>query len=280
MAKLSTRGLIIVALILSFITSALVYSYLKSITAATTKEGQPVVVAKADIPPKARITAEMVQVVKVPAEYIQPGAVTDIGQVVGVLAREQIIAGEQVTQRRLVIEGKAVGFAGVIPRDKRAVTVAVTEVTGVAGFVKPGDYVDVIVTFDTATIGENVGQIFLQNVRVLAASRDSEAGVTAADAGKKEVSKTTTTVTLAVSPDEATRLAVADEKGKIRLALRPYLPADGIVQVAATKPRDLISLPYAPAPPATATPAPAPAPAPSKGIQLIRGTKAETVPVQ
>jgi len=274
-AKLSTKGLIAIALVFSLLAAVLVYSFLKGLADQTAKQGLPVVVAKADVPPKTRLTAEMLQVVNVPAEYIQPGAVQELDKAVGIVAREQIVAGEQVTQRRLLLEGKSAGFTGIIPPDKRAVSVAVTEVTGVAGLVKPGDYVDVIVTFDTNILGEHLSQIFLQNVRVLAANRDTEAA--AAEAGKKETTTNTKmTVTLAVSPEEATRLTVADEKGKIRLVLRPYLPGGAVVVANALKPRDIVNA-SAPQPaPAAGWSGPAPAP---KGIQVIRGTKTEMVPV-
>ncbi|MDR3592054.1 MAG: Flp pilus assembly protein CpaB [Negativicutes bacterium] len=278
MAKLSGRGLMVIALILSLLTTGLVYSYLKGVANQAIKPGKPVIVAKVDIPPKTVITPEMVQESSVPAEYIQPGAIVATADVVGVTSREQIVAGEQITQRRLAVPGQTRGFAGTIPNDKRAMTVAVTEVTGVAGFVKAGDYVDVLVTFDTNTVGENVSQIVLQNLLVLAADRETEAGQ--ADAGKEKKETTSkTTVTLAVTPEEAAKLTVADEKGKIRMALRPYIPSSGAVAANGVTPKELVGS-YATSPKggsdsearATAPPAKAPAP-PGPIIQVIRGTK-------
>jgi pilus assembly protein CpaB len=273
-ARLSTKGLIVIALVFSLAAAGLVYSFLQNLAAKSARPGLPVVVAKADIAPKTKLTAAMLKVVNMPAEYIQPGAVQDIDKAVGVAAKEQIAAGEQVIQRRLVIEGKSAGFPGIIPPGKRAVSVAVTEVTGVAGLVKPGDSVDVIVTFEPNVAGEHLSQIVLQNLRVLAANQDTEAGTV--DGAKKE-GATKMTVTLAVSPDEATRLAVADEKGKIRLALRPYLAGDGGKMVTgAVRPRDIVDVPAPPAAPAATGGPPA---APARGIEVIRGTKTERVPV-
>lgn len=273
MAKISTKGLLAVALVFSLLAGGLAYSYLKSIAAQNAKQGQPVVVAKTDIQPKTKLTADMLKVISVPAEYVQPGAVQDISKAVGIVAREQIVAGEQVTQRRLLIEGRSAGFTGIIPAGKLAMSVAVTEVSGVAGLVKPGDYVDVVVTFDTNLVGDQpLSQIFLQNIRVLAANRETETG--SGDGAKKETANKMT-VTLAVSPDDATRLAVADEKGKIRLALRPYISSDATDATDARRPRDLVNAPAAPAPVQVS----APAAPPVKGIQVIRGTKvAEMIP--
>ena len=283
MAKLSGKSLVLLALILSVVTATLVYSYLNKVTNDAIKPGVPVIKAKIDIPPKTTITAEMVQIDSVPPEYIQPGAVTRLEEIVGVTTREQIVAGEQITQRRLVLQGRAIGFSGVIPRDKRAVTVAVTEVTGVAGFVKPGDYVDVLVTFDTNTVGENLSQVFLQNLQVLAVNRDAEPGVVEGNKDKQELK--TATVTLAVTPEEASRLTIAEEKGKIRLALRPYMPDTNIMIANVVSPKDLVGIRAVPAQnnsaahsaPEASPPVKSP---PVAAIQVIRGTKVEAMPVQ
>lgn len=285
MGKLSNKALLGIALVLSLATSMLVYNYLKNVTAPAAKAGQSVVVAKAEIAPRTKITPEMIQVLQVPPEYIQPGAMTgDQNLVVGVVARERIFAGEQITERRLVIEGKSTGFSGVIPKDKRALTIGVTEVTGVSGFVKAGDYVDVIATFDQNMVGEHISQIVLQNLLVLALNHDSEISAEAAGKDKADLAKNMT-VTLAVTPDEAARLTLSEEKGRVRLALRPYMPQNGVVITAAVSPRDIVgerAVPEKVAPPGPAPAAPADEGQPKaggKGIIMIRGTKMETVPV-
>jgi pilus assembly protein CpaB len=295
MTKISNKKLVFIAILLSLLTVTLVYCYLKNLTDATVVlPGVPVIVAKVDIPPKTKITLDMVNEVKVPSEYIQPGAVTSLDKVVGIMAKGQILTGEQINERYLLRENKSAGFTGIIPRDKRAVTVAVNEVTGVAGFVKAGDYVDVIVSFDVATVGDNVSQLVLQDILVLAANRDTEIS-TGDITGAKDVNKAGT-VTLAVTPDDAAKLALADEKGKIRLILQPYLPLSSTVLTVAVTPTDLVGvhtspLKNEPAPPAPPAPVqampsqPSPPPAPSvqdqpstktksvAGIMVIRGTK-------
>jgi len=299
-AKVSNKGLLVIAVVLSLMTAILVYNYLHGVTNGQAgKQGISVIVAKVDIAPKTKITPDMVSEVKVPPEYVQPGAVTSLDKVVGTLVREQIVSGEQVSERRLVREGKSVGFTGIIPRDKRAMTVAVNEVTGVAGFVKAGDYTDIIVTFDTATVGDNVSHVLLQNILVLAANRDTEIGVTdtTVKESTKEISKTGT-VTMAVTPDEAAKLTLAEERGKIRLVLRPYLPLNGIVITEVATARDLVGdhvslvkneqaphyQPTAPQQPVYVNRQEMPAaniqPIPdNRGIQVIRGTKIESMPI-
>jgi len=294
MAKLSNKKLLVLALVLSLMTAILVYNYLQGVMGGQTEQqGVSVIVAKVDIAPKTKITPDMVSEVKVPSEYIQPGAVTSLDKAVGIVVREQIVSGEQVSERRLVLQGKSVGFTGIIPRDKRAVTVAVNEVTGVAGFIKAGDYTDIVVTFDTATVGDNVSHVLMQNILVLAANRDTEIGVseTTAKESTKELGKGGT-VTMAVTLDEAAKLTLAEEKGKIRLVLRPYLPLTNIVITEVATPKDLVGdhvslVKSEVAPPSQPiyvnrqeVPNDQLQHMPERGgIQVIRGTKTESVPL-
>jgi pilus assembly protein CpaB len=281
-ARLSTRGLVAIAMALSLLTAFLVYGYLNNLANRTAKAGQPVIVAKKDIAAKTRITADMVEETLVPAEYIQPGAMKETGQMIGVIAREHISANEQITPRLLVLGNKTAGFSGMIPGGKRAVTVAVSEVTGVAGFVKAGDRVDVVITFDQSAVGDNAAKLVLQNVQVLAANQDAEGAGTDTAASKKDATRARV-VTLAVTPQEAAQVTLGEEKGKLRLALRPYTASEEIVAVNTVTPKDMVGEQTAPArsgvESASAPAAPQAAPAPagrsggsSFGIQVIRGT--------
>ena len=290
LAKLSNKGLLGIALVLSFATAALVYNLLSSTTQKPPPTvGETVVVAKTDIPPKTRITQDMVQEIQLPSEYVQKAAMRELSKVLGVMTREAIVGGEQVLARRLLIEGKQAGFTGVIPPGKRALTVAVSDVTGVSGLLKAGDYVDVLVTFDQQVVGDHVSQILLQNLLVLAVNRDSE--VAQERDAKKEAGKETgivkvATVTLAVSPSEAAKVTLSEEKGKLRFALRPYIPEEGVVDKRPVTPTEIVGVHQSPVqaaqtPPVTppagggAAAAAAPANKSLTTIPVIRGTKIE-----
>lgn len=286
--KLSSKGLVGIALILSLVTAVLVYRFLReSAQPPAPSDMATVVVAKADIPPKTRITPDMIQETRMPVEYIQPGAMRDLGKVAGVVTREAIVGGEQILERRLLLAGKQAGFTGVIPAGKRALTIAVTDVTGVAGLLKAGDMVDAIVTFDQQVAGGHVSRLMLQNVLVLAVNRESEAPGERdpkkdppKDAGVMKLA----TVTLAVSPEEAAKITLAEEKGKMRLALRPFLPETAAAVQQPVTPTDIVGVQKpafqskAPAP-AASTPATAGKPAAESkavpGVMVIRGTKIE-----
>ena len=291
MFKLSKKSLLLAAVILSAVFAGLLYRYLSTPIVAET-----VIVAKTDISPKTVITAEMVKEASVPKEYIQPNAIQDKKKVVGSIAREAIVSGEQITSKRLFVAGKTAGFTGIIPRDKRAMTVSVTDETGVAGFTKPGDYVDVIVTLEGKELGEPISQTILQNLLVLAFNRDVEESANTSDDAKKgsaAASSKANTVTLAVNPMEAVKLALGDEKGKIRLILRPFMPLDSGVVVTSVTPTSLIGGRVAPPSSTNSSPSaenvnyssyeyvPQESPkAVSKSIQVIRGTKSETISVE
>ncbi len=290
MAKLSSKGLLGIALALSLITAVLVFNFLReSAQQPPPSELATVITAKVDIPPKTKITSDMVQESQMPADYIQSGAVRDLSKVLGIMTREAIVGGEQVLERRLLTAGKQAGFTGVIPAGKRALTIAVSDVTGVSGLLKAGDSVDAIVTFDQQVAGGNVSQILLQNVPVLAVNRESE--VPQERDGKKDAAKDAgvvklSTVTLAVSPEEATKVTLAEEKGKLRLTLRPFLPETGVAAVQPVTPTDIVGIQKSPVQTGKEQPASPAVPAPAAGVfqdaskgvpgvMVIRGTKIE-----
>lgn len=245
MEKLPKRSLFVIALVLSLVTASMIYTFLQSAATQTkTSIGEIVLVAKTNIPNKTQIVPEMVQELRVPREYIQPGAVRDLTKAVGTMTREEIVAGEQLLERRLLLPGAKAGFSWVIPPGKRALTVAATDVTGVAGLLKAGDYVDVLVTFDAQIAGGAVTQMAMQNIAVLAVNRDSLAGSDNESAAKEAAKDLTrsklATVTLAVSPVDAARITLAEEKGKVKLALRPYFQEAAAYTAQPVSPADIV----------------------------------------
>lgn len=277
MRKLSPKVLLMVALIFSLGASTLIYHYLQSAAGTVKVAGEAVVVAAQDIPAATTITASMIKIVTVPAEVVQPGSIRDLSRVVGAMTRIPVIAGDQITDRRLAVDGKMPGFVGSIPRDKRAITVAVSDITGVSGFVKAGDYVDLFVTFDKEAAGKNVTSLVLQNTLVLAANRND---TMEADRDKKNSEKMTA-VTLAVAPDEALRLALVSETAKIHLALRPVQPLTLTAARNQITSADIVG--YSP-PEQAASPEPGAAkpvegtcpeatPSSGQGVEILRGTK-------
>ncbi|MBM7557194.1 Flp pilus assembly protein CpaB [Halanaerobacter jeridensis] len=211
---MKAKVVVAIAIILGLITSVLVYTMLGTpdLQEQEAKKVVAVVVAKENINPRQKITAEMLNEKEIPEKQAHFEAFKSVDKVKGRYASAKIVAGEQVLKSRLYSKEETNSMLALnLGPKKRAVTVAVNEVIGVAGFLMPGDYVDVVAVFSDAD--NAVAKAVLQNVKVLAVAQD----MTTNQGMKPEVKKS---VTLAVGLEEAERLALADREGEIRLALR------------------------------------------------------------
>lgn len=223
MKKIPPRLLIIIAAVLSLLAAFLTYSLLtkgdkkKEVPAST---AIPVVVAKAPIAADTEVKEEMLKIVQMPKEAAQSDAYRSTKDVVGKRTVQAISAGDQLTRRRFSAAPNS-GLQISIPKDKRAVTISVDEISSIAGFVKPGQYVDVINVVAKTSNNPTVGKMILQNVLVLGTGQRD---MSTAGSSKAENYKT---VTLAVNPRDAVTLRVAQQEGgRISLALRPLKPEE------------------------------------------------------
>jgi pilus assembly protein CpaB len=129
-----------------------------------------VVVAKKDIPEMMTIDDSMLEVHQRPADFIEPGALSDPELAVGQVAGKAILKGEQILGSKLLIPGPETGISLQVAPSKRAVTLPVDEVRGVAKLIRPGDRVDIYAAVDS---GKGVVQrrevtLMMQDVVVLA----------------------------------------------------------------------------------------------------------------
>ena len=129
-----------------------------------------VVIARDDIREMEILDESKLEVVERPADFIQPSAVQNPTDVVGQIALAPIKKGEQVLDTKLVFPDKSTGLSMQVSPGKRAVTVPVNEVQGVAKLIKPGDRVDIIAGVDDGKGVDKIRKIrtILQNVPVLA----------------------------------------------------------------------------------------------------------------
>ncbi|WP_271077074.1 Flp pilus assembly protein CpaB [Aurantiacibacter sp. MUD61] len=189
-------------------------------------QGPKVLVAKRSLPVGTIITADAVGYQLWPQELVQDAyfidGEADMEQLLGTVVRNPMTAGEPVTQGSLVSPGDRGFLAAALGPGMRAVTVPVSARTGVAGFVFPGDRVDMMLT-QTVT-GEGGGgqalqaaETILTNLRVLATDQSTE--TTQTEDGRTVV-RAFRTVTLEVTPRIAEQIAVAQTIGTISLALR------------------------------------------------------------
>ena len=232
------KRVLILALLLGLGTSMLVWSYIRQIAAsAQPVVTVPVLVAARDIPSRAMVTEDMVKVHQVVAADRHPQALTSPQEATGKIARMPIAAGEQILASKFFAQRKESGLAFIVPPGKRAVSVGVSEVIGSGGLIVPGDRVDVLAVFDARYLGQDMATVVLQNVEVLAVAQQLEgelpggtaeriaqglSGEGRTDKVEPRPQPTARTVTLSVTPSEAQQLVLAEERGKIRLALRAF----------------------------------------------------------
>jgi len=134
--------------------------------------------------------------------------------ILGLITKYEILEGEQILIDRLYGEGERIGLVASVPRDMRAVTVPVDEGCRCCRVCQTRGQGDIIVT--ASGVGETGDAAFtvLEDIEVLAVAQETEDK----SQGKAKVS---TSVTMAVSPSDAEKLALAEKIGKLRLALRP-----------------------------------------------------------
>ena len=251
--KITYRHWVLLAGIASLVLGLLVFAGLNGMGA--NEEAKPVntihvVVAKQDIAPKTIIKESMVEVREVPASMVSDDAVREVSDIINKPAKVEILKDDIISTRKVLMDITMAGFTGDIPPECRAISIAITDVTGVAGFAKPGDYVDVMLIAK----GEEkmTGRIVLQDVLLLAINKtaeqkqkavgDGSSGDTKktgdsadsknqsdkknADAAKDEAISDLATATLAVLPEDALKLITEAQEGTLYLALRPYKPRD------------------------------------------------------
>ncbi len=205
----------ILAVAIAAVASISLYNYLKGQSAKVQEAVATgtVVVAAADIPVGSTINDSQVKTANWPKTDMPPGETfSSRQQVVGRIALEKFFAGDPIIGAKLVPQGGQSGILTYkIPEGHRAMTVAVDQVAGVAGFISPGNRVDVVLT--TSAEKQPVSKIVLQDVPVLATGQV----VSQQEGGKPQI---VPTVTMDVSPDDAEKLAIASTQGRLQLVLR------------------------------------------------------------
>jgi pilus assembly protein CpaB len=214
---------------LFFLTAAVVLGLVAAYLAhRSTRSAEPtevamakVVVARLDVPTASTLDALGLAMVEWPREHVPTGALGSVEAATGRVARRPIAAGEPILESALFERGTGGGLGAVIEPSRRALSVKVDSVIGVAGFVKPGSRVDVLTTLRRVDQEKATpySKVILQDVRVLAVDQKLEE----ARDGKPEL---VSVVTLEVDPAQAEHLIYAAHEGRLQLALRTHGDAD------------------------------------------------------
>lgn len=211
MRKVVIVIVVLVALSCGAVASVLAYNYLKNHKGDKGPELVPLVVASRDLTFGTKLTEDDMMVVLYPVGSIPKGSYGSIDSLVGQSSKVFLKEKEPIMDSKLSSIGG--GLSLLVSENMRASSIKVDRVSGVSGFILPGDKVDIIATVkNTGSKGEPAAVTILQNVEVLAAGEEIERK------GDKII--TVQTVTLLVEPDGAQALALAVEEGKLHLALR------------------------------------------------------------
>jgi pilus assembly protein CpaB len=201
------------ALAVGLLVAFAVYTRLRAFAGSGNNEREVhVVVAADDIQVGAKLVAHDVGVVTIPQSAVPPGAFSDTSKVLGRGAVLPVAKGDFILQSKLAPLNAGAGLPSMIPQGMRAVSVRVNDVVSVAGFVQPGTRVDVLATGNQGNSNERQTTTVLENVLVLAVGKNLDQNAPEGPAAP--------VITLAVSPDDAQRLALASQEGRIQLSLR------------------------------------------------------------
>ncbi|WP_228243019.1 Flp pilus assembly protein CpaB [Porphyrobacter sp. GA68] len=200
------------------------------------KKGPRILVAQRAMPAGTIINADALKYQEWPAELMQDAyyidGETDMEALLGTVVRFPITAGQPVTKGALVAPGDRGFLAAALGAGMRAVTVPVSDQTGVAGFIFPGDRVDLVLTQTIDGDGGeklNSAETILRNVRVLATDQSTTQEKN--DKGETVVN-VSRTVTLEVTPRIAEKVAVAQSIGTLSLSLRSLSETGGNLEEA------------------------------------------------
>jgi pilus assembly protein CpaB len=271
--RLRLLVIVLCASLIGLLASFLVYRVVSQVVRAKDGQSENIVVAAANIGLAESITRQHVKLVPWPKAAVPPGAIRSLEDAEGRVVRGSIVAGEPLMEGKLApqLAGRGGIMPMLIPEGQRGVTITLDTAMRESGFVMPNSRVDVLVSMPKGSgSSEKIAKVILQDVTVLAAGQTVEM--------KDNKPVTNTTVTLALTPQQVERLAVAQSDGKLMLVQRNLRDTE-VVRTPGATPSSLLSdvasaAPKSDAKVVVARSAPLPLPAIEKyPVAVIRGSK-------
>jgi pilus assembly protein CpaB len=197
----------------------------------------PIVVAAADVPRGGVLSAKQVATRNCPRDLVPLGAITNPAEVLGRVVVASLARDEPILERELADKNAKGGLADLVPKGMRAFTIQTpTVASGVAGFILPGNKVDVLLTLSSdGKTGGGMTTTLLQNIEILSVNQLLDA-----PSEHKVDPNRLQSVTLLVTPDQAAKLDLGQNRGQLHLSLRN--PEDG--KPAKTTPATLTDLQF------------------------------------
>ena len=227
MKNLKAFGLLFLALVIG-LTAAV---YAANMASRQTLASNKIVVAAVDIELGGKITPQMLTTADWPSGSVPAGAFNEVKDLQDRVIKVGIMRGEAIVERKLAPPGSQGGLSAVIAEGKRAMTVRVNDVVGVAGFALPGNYVDVMVNAQQDKArgeeGRQISKTVLEHVLVLAVAQE---------AGRDDTKpRVVSAVTLELSLDDAEKLDLARSVGTLSLVLRNQVDKQTVATQGITK---------------------------------------------
>jgi pilus assembly protein CpaB len=202
-----------IALTLATFVSFGIFNILKRAITANKDDGTAIVVAAFDLNVGTALQEKDLRLVKLPPGDLPAGVFHRTSEVVGRGVLIPMSKNEPVLGSKIAAENGGAGLPSMIQTGMRAVSVKVNDVVSVAGFVVPGTRVDVLLTGNPTRDSDLTTTTVLENVQVLAAGQKLQRD------GNGEPQQVPV-ITLLVSPEDAQKLTLANQDGKIQLSLR------------------------------------------------------------
>ncbi len=214
-------GFFLLAGLAAMLAAVVVFSALKKREAEVRRalvQSVDVVVAARDLPLGAKVDGGAVKLARWSRDAIPPGAFTSLPGPVGAVVKSSFVENEPIVANKLFTGDKTAGVMPLlIPAGMRAMSVAVDEVSDIAGFVLPHSHVDVLVAVTGGQSGDQqraFSKVVLQDIEVLAVAQEIERS--------KDEPELVHVVTFLLTPDDAERLTLASHEGSLRLAMRSF----------------------------------------------------------
>src|SRR3989338_270456 len=226
---------VLISLVIALLAVALVWSFVNQQRASILELATPqkVVVANHDIQALTTIDETMLRVDSVPRSYIQPGTYSEMPDILGLVTTVPIKKGEQILQNKLLFKESQTKLSTRVTKGKRAVSIPVNDISGVARLIKPGDRIDILSSIDYGSGDRENREVktVLQDILVVASGRNIVASVPVEirkdPISGKEIKQDLRqepyqNVTIEVNPEEAQSIVflLTSGAGNIFLALR------------------------------------------------------------
>jgi pilus assembly protein CpaB len=225
MLKRKVFSMFTIAMLLGLVAAWMANGWIQArLQPAEASTGTPVVVAALDVPFGAKIEGSHLRTVEWPAGNLPEGALTDPAEVEGKIAKQAFLPGEVILKGRIAEHLGGSTLSAIVEPNKRAITVRVNDVIGVAGFLLPGNHVDILASRKD---GKNVTtRTVLEDIKVLAVDQTASP--------EKDKPVVVRAVTLEMTPEEAEILVKSTEEGTLQLTLRN--PMDDASVIAKQEP--------------------------------------------